>query len=198
MTTQQRGEETRNRILDAALETFARSGYDAASVSEICRQAGVTKGGFYHHFSSKQALFLELLERWLGEIDDQLEAARFEGETVPEGLMHMTGAVEGIFQDASGRLPIFLEFMTKAGQSPAVWQATVVPFRKYHNFFARLIKDGIAEGSLRDVNADVASHIFLSFAIGFLAQGLLDPQGADWGLVAQEGVKMLLEGLEQG
>jgi len=197
MTIQQRGEETRNRILDAALETFARSGYDAASVSEICRQAGVTKGGFYHHFSSKQALFLELLERWLGEIDDQLEAARFEGETVPEGLMHMTGSVEGVFQDASGKLPIFLEFMTKAGQSPAVWQATVVPFRKYHNFFARLIKDGIAEGSLRDVDADIASRVLLSFAIGFLVQGLLDPQGADWGQVAREGISVLLQGLEQ-
>lgn len=197
MTTQQRGEETRNRILDAALQTFARSGYDAASVSEICRQAGVTKGGFYHHFSSKQALFLELLERWLGEIDDQLEAARFEGETIPKGLMQMTRMVEGIFQDASGRLPIFLEFATKAWQSSAVWQATVVPFRKYHNFFARLIKDGIAEGSLRNVDADVVSRVFLSFAIGFMVQGLLDPQGADWGHVAQEGMGVLLQGLEQ-
>ena len=53
MATQPRGEETRTRILDAALEAFARDGYDDASVAEICRLAGVTKGGFYHHFPSK-------------------------------------------------------------------------------------------------------------------------------------------------
>ena len=55
MATQPRGEETRTRILDAALEAFARDGYDEASVAEICRLAGVTKGGFYHHFPSKWA-----------------------------------------------------------------------------------------------------------------------------------------------
>jgi AcrR family transcriptional regulator len=196
MTTQQRGEETRNRILDAALEAFGRYGYDSASVSEICRRAGVTKGGFYHHFPSKQALFLDLLERWLEGIDAQLEAARFEGETVPEGLLQMTGSIQGVFQDASGKLPIFLQFLTKAGQSPEVWQATVVPFRKYQNFFARLIKDGIAEGSLCDTDADIASRVLLSFAIGFFVQGLLDAHGADWGQVAREGLGIFLKGLQ--
>ena len=53
MATQSRGEETHNRILDAALEAFARKGYDDTSVAEICQLAGVTKGGFYHHFPSK-------------------------------------------------------------------------------------------------------------------------------------------------
>jgi AcrR family transcriptional regulator len=197
MTTQQRGEETRNRILDAALEAFGRYGYDATSVAEICRRADVTKGGFYHHFPSKQALFLEMLERWLEGIDAQLEAARSGAGTVPEELVRMTGMVRGVFQDAGGKLPIFLEFLTKAGQSPVVWQATVVPFRKYHDFFARLIEDGITEGSMRAVDADLASRVLLSFAIGFLVQGLLDPHGADWGEVAQEGLKMLLAGLEQ-
>jgi AcrR family transcriptional regulator len=55
MTAQPRGEETRNRILDAALDSFAHFGYDATSVSQICRRADVTKGGFYHHFPSKGA-----------------------------------------------------------------------------------------------------------------------------------------------
>jgi hypothetical protein len=55
MPQQRRGEETHNRILDAALEAFARYGYDATGVAEICRRADVTKGGFYHHFPSKWA-----------------------------------------------------------------------------------------------------------------------------------------------
>ena len=55
MAVQQRGEETHNRILDAAMEAFARDGYDDTSVAEICNLAGVTKGGFYHHFPSKWA-----------------------------------------------------------------------------------------------------------------------------------------------
>ncbi len=62
---QQRGEATRARILEAALDQFAAHGYEAASVDEICARAGVSKGAFYHHFESKQALFLALLNDWL-------------------------------------------------------------------------------------------------------------------------------------
>lgn len=58
---QTRSEETRARILQAALTLFARLGYEAASVEDICVEAGVSKGAFYHHFPTKQAVFLQLL-----------------------------------------------------------------------------------------------------------------------------------------
>jgi AcrR family transcriptional regulator len=197
VATQQRAEETRTRILDAALEAFARYGYDGTSVSEICRRAEVTKGGFYHHFPSKQAAFLELLERWLKGVDSGLEQLRSGAETVPEELSRMTAMLRQVFHDARGKLPIFLEFMTRAGQSLAVSQATVAPFRKYEAFFAGLIEAGIDEGSLRAVDPDTATHVLLAFAIGLLALGLLDPQGADWGRVAEGGMQILLDGLER-
>jgi len=196
MSVQQRGEETRTRILDVAQEAFARYGYDATGVAEICRRAGVTKGGFYHHFPSKQDVFLEMLERWLEGMDQELEVMRLGEETVPDELRAMTAMVPAVFQEAGGRLTLFLEFLTKAGHSPAVWQATVAPFRKYHAFFAKMISDGTREGSLRPVDPEMASNLLLSFAIGLLTMGLLDPFGGDWGRVAQEGMDMLLGDIE--
>jgi AcrR family transcriptional regulator len=196
MSVQQRGEETRTRILDVAQEAFARYGYDATGVAEICRRAGVTKGGFYHHFPSKQDVFLEMLERWLEGVDQELEVMRSGEETVPDELRAMTAMVPAVFQEAGGRLTLFLEFLTKAGHSPAVWQATVAPFRKYHAFFAKMISDGIKEGSLRPVDPEMASNLLLSFAVGLLTMGLLDPFGGDWGRVAQEGMSMLMSGIE--
>jgi len=195
MSIQQRGEETRSRILQAAEECFARYGYDGTGVAEICRRAGVTKGGFYHHFPTKQALFLEMLEQWLSGLDTQLEAARSGAETVPEELWCMSALMRQVFQEAEGKLPIFLQFLTKAGHSPAVWQATVAPFRKYHVFFATMVQQGITQGSFRPLDADLATRVLLSFAIGLLVQGLLDPHGADWGHVGQAGLQMLLQGL---
>lgn len=196
MSVQQRGEETRTRILEVAQEAFARYGYDATGVAEICRRAGVTKGGFYHHFPSKQDVFLEMLERWLEGMDQELEVMRSGEETVPDELRAMTAMVPAVFQEAGGRLTLFLEFLTKAGHSPAVWQATVAPFRKYHAFFAKMISDGIEEGSLRPVDPEMASNLLLSFAVGLLTMGLLDPFGDDWGRVAQEGMDVLLDGIE--
>lgn len=45
---------SRERLLDAALHVIRERGYGAASVDEVCRAAGVTKGAFFHHFKSKE------------------------------------------------------------------------------------------------------------------------------------------------
>ena len=50
------------QILSAAKKCFARKGYHQSSMDEICREAGVSKGGCYWHFKSKRDIFLALLE----------------------------------------------------------------------------------------------------------------------------------------
>src|SRR4030042_884054 len=66
---QVRSEETRNRILQSAHKLFSETGFDASGVAGICRAAGVSKGAFYHHFETKQAVFLQLLEEGLQQVD---------------------------------------------------------------------------------------------------------------------------------
>ncbi len=53
---------TRGRILEAALEVFARKGYHGASVDDIVRASGTSKGAVYHHFPNKEAVFLALVD----------------------------------------------------------------------------------------------------------------------------------------
>src|ERR1700681_2051194 len=46
----------RQKLLDAALSLIREKGYSSTSVDELCTEAGVTKGAFFHHFKSKDAL----------------------------------------------------------------------------------------------------------------------------------------------
>lgn len=55
--------QTRERLLDAALQVFSRRGYYAASVDEIAAEAGYSKGAVYSNFSNKEELFLALIDR---------------------------------------------------------------------------------------------------------------------------------------
>src|SRR6266508_4828592 len=67
-----RGEATRRQILEAAGRAFADKGIAGASLNDIIKAAGVTKGGFYFHFPSKEALALAVLrykqEQWAGRV----------------------------------------------------------------------------------------------------------------------------------
>lgn len=190
---QARSEETRTHILEAALRRFASVGYSAASVDDICAAAGVSKGAFYHHFSSKQALFLELLNEWLDTIDAGFEAAR--KESVPETLLAFTDTLPGIFAAADGRLPMFLEFWLRASRDEAVWQATIAPYERYQHYFTALVEQGQAEGSFRaDIDAPSAAKAIVGLAVGLLLQGLLTSE-TDWQKTARVSMEVLLNGL---
>lgn len=193
---QQRGEETRTRIMEVAEESFARQGYDATGIAEICRRAGVSKGAFYHHFASKQELFLALLDAWLARLDAQLESVRQESATVPEAILRMVDRVQPIFQEQRGQLPIIFEFWMQAAHDPAVWQTTIAPYRRYRDYLAEMIRAGVAEGTLHVDDADLAAQALISLMVGLLLQGLLDSDETDWGSVARQSMQMLLQSLK--
>jgi AcrR family transcriptional regulator len=67
-TNQQLRQQSRERILAAALAVFAEKGYEAASISDITEQAGVSRGLVSYYFAGKDRLAAELLGRWLDGI----------------------------------------------------------------------------------------------------------------------------------
>ena len=66
----QRGEETRRRILDVALELFATSGFDGASTRMIAERAAVNLPAIQYYFGSKEGLYRAVVE----QISDELQA----------------------------------------------------------------------------------------------------------------------------
>ena len=195
MPIQRRAEETRNRILSAAQTCFSRSGFAAASVADICTEAGVTKGAFYYHFTSKQNLFFELLKSWLKVVDLGLETARGSAPTVSDGLIQMAGSTRIIFENSLGYLPLFLEFWQQSIRDPQVWQQVKEPYRAYQQYFRRIVEAGVADGSLKAENPGVAANALLGLGVGLILQGLIDPADADWAANTQEAVRIMLRGM---
>ena len=190
---QQRSEETRAKIMEAAIKLFSIRGYNKASVDDICKEAGISKGAFYHHFKTKQALFLSLLDGWLEFVDNAIESTK--DKTVPETFMQMTQAFPYIFETAGENLPMFLEFWLQASRDKKIWEAGIAPYRRYHKYFTSLIKKGVDEGSFVEVDPELASRMIVSTAMGLLLQSLLDPKGADWEKVSRESTNMLVSSL---
>ncbi|MBK5218394.1 MAG: TetR/AcrR family transcriptional regulator [Thermoleophilia bacterium] len=86
-----RGRATRQRILQAAEECFARHGYAEASVAEIVRRSSVAQGSFYNYFESKAAIFAELIR----SLQRQMTDATREGALRAAGRSRVEAEVEG-------------------------------------------------------------------------------------------------------
>lgn len=74
MTSRMTSSGTRDKLLDAAVALIRRQGFAATSVDQLCAAAEVTKGGFFHHFASKEALGVAAAEHW-GAVTAPLFAA---------------------------------------------------------------------------------------------------------------------------
>src|SRR6187401_2944274 len=67
-------DERREQILECALETFAKKGYHAASIADVCAAAGVARGTLYQYFEDKLDLLRALAEQMTTRITDALAA----------------------------------------------------------------------------------------------------------------------------
>ena len=77
--------DTKERILEAALELFAQSGYMGTSMSDIAGRLGITKGALYKHYASKQEILDSIVER-MNQMDYERAEEYEMPETQPDGF----------------------------------------------------------------------------------------------------------------
>ncbi len=75
--------ESKRKFLDAALRVIREKGYSATRVEDICESAALTKGSFFHHFESKEALALAAADYWIEETGELFAAAPYHQPADP-------------------------------------------------------------------------------------------------------------------
>ncbi len=113
-----RRQATVERLLDAALETFAELGFAAASVEDVCRRGGFTRGAFYSSFRTKDELFAALFTR---ESARNLARAREQLAGVEDEADPVTAAVDrcmSTFRADRTWVLVHTEYRLHAARSP--------------------------------------------------------------------------------
>jgi len=80
-------EERINEITQAAIDVFLEKGYENTTMEAIARRAGMSKGGLYHYFSSKDLVLISANEKISEKVEDLMKAA-LECESVREGILY--------------------------------------------------------------------------------------------------------------
>lgn len=82
-----RSENSKNEIIHAGMAEFSEYGPDKASLNKICRENGISKGKFYHHFASKEELFCACIRHAIAELASDIQEFTFqEGRSFQENL----------------------------------------------------------------------------------------------------------------
>lgn len=97
--------DARQKLLTAALALIRERGYAASSVDELCARAGVTKGAFFHHFKSKDALGVAAAQHWSEVTGEFFAAAPYHALQDP--LQRLLGYVDFRKAILRGELPEF-------------------------------------------------------------------------------------------
>ena len=193
MTQEERSKETRQSILDAAMVCLSQGDYNETQVDDICHIAGITKGAFYYHFSSKQELILELLNNWTNGFGDLLSSAKSESEDFLSVILNLPEKIKPIFINNINHVRIFLELYVKGISDPALKETVLKSYQGYLEFFSDIIEKGIKSGLIKRTNSKRVSRLLFALTVGLLIEGLIDPDGEDWESFAIECLKLIFK-----
>ena len=160
-----KGERTRRRLVEVAIERFGRRGYRATSVSEIARTTGLTQAAAYAYFANKEELFLAavdtdadaLVSQAIEQIDGELPVRAL----VPAFLIHIFTALD--------THPLARRVL--AGQEPdAIAQLVELPaVRHFSEFAVERFREGQTRGEVReDVDLAVIAAGLEALVLGLL------------------------------
>ncbi|MHB8170195.1 MAG: TetR/AcrR family transcriptional regulator [Thermincolia bacterium] len=130
--------DSKRSLLDAAYIIFSRNGYEKATIDDIAKEAGYTKGAFYWHFSSKEQLFLKLVDHrfniqqqhFLEKLDLNLDIK----DNVAKLFLEMIKLTRD-----DNWAPMFIEFLAQASRNPEVRKKVSIMYQNWRKFIVDLL-----------------------------------------------------------
>lgn len=143
--------ESRQQILDAALELFAQKGYATTTVREILDTVGITAPSLYYYFGNKEGLYMELMQTHCARIDEALASHTHTASSAKHRLKDL---VDKIFLHVIEDKDFFrLMFAIYYGPSEGAPYCDFISYHvKFHAAIKQIIQDGIVSGEFQPGN----------------------------------------------
>jgi AcrR family transcriptional regulator len=155
-----RSADRRSALVDAALAAFVARGVSGTSVDDIVATAGVAKGTFYLYFGSKDEAISAVAERMVEAVGDAVEAAAIaRGHSAVERVLALGGAMAQVGHASHER--DLLAFIHRPENRTVHEQMSDRIMTRLAPTLAAIIGDGIAEGSFRPQDPDLAASFVL-------------------------------------
>lgn len=184
LTRKQRQVLTRNSLMRSAARVFARRGLQRGTIDEVAADAGFTKGAFYANFSSKEELFLAMLDEGFAARLRQVRDLSAGGPEIDRSEIVQRARAEG--EDFARHLAadpdwqrLFLEFVAHATREEPFRRELVRRYRDLRLGVAEVFARRAAElGVKPSVEVEWLARMIFAMANGYALERLLEPEVA--------------------
>jgi len=160
--------ETRNHILTIASVLMAEKGFDKTSMNDIVNASGISKGGIYWHFKSKDEIVMAIVENIFTQQMTFLDSVMSEEGRAIERFDHLINLIAGSLENVSEEIPSPMEIYALAMRKPEIMAHMKNYYGRYQAHFADLIEQGMNEGDFQVDDPQQAAFIFMSTIEGVL------------------------------
>jgi AcrR family transcriptional regulator len=167
--------DTRQRILQAALETLAERRSSFTSLRDIADKAGVHYGNLHYYFRSKEELYLSLLDSMLQPVISERKQA-LNDRSIPASakLDQLFERNQGLIAHGT-ELTVILDFLVQSSSSPAVRAKLQRMYNDWRSDIAAILAQGTDTGEFSGAHAALLPCLVVGLIDGFMTQFLLDP-----------------------
>ncbi len=155
-------DETRSQILEVASMLFAQKGFNETSMNDIVHASGLSKGGIYWHFKSKNEIVLAIFNQYFDMELAMLNSVLASEGTSEERLRRLIARISAALDEPSDHIPSPIDFYNQALRDPALLHQLQHYFQGYRMHFKALIQAGIDAGEFTFQDADTAALALIS------------------------------------
>jgi TetR/AcrR family transcriptional repressor of nem operon len=159
-------QETRDALIRAGAELFAKQGLDAPSLDALCARAGFTRGAFYVHFKDREELIAAVMESATASFLEAIMAARGAELDLSGILAAFAEAVSGGTFDALGAVPLH-QFLSACARSDKLRRRYVKLIEATRERLAESVRAAQRAGRARgDVDAFHTAGLLVAIGLG--------------------------------
>lgn len=189
--------DTYTQIMMTATAVFAEKGFANTSMNDIVQATGLSKGGIYWHFKSKDDLITAIFKQYFEAQQMILESILAEEGSVSEKITNLVQIASSDLELFVGQFPSSLEIYALAARNESLRQELEVFFLSYRDQIAILAQQAIDANEWADVSAQETANTIVSIIEGVFLIWNVFPSQIDLSAQLETAVQLLLTGLEK-
>lgn len=191
-------DQRKAQIIEAAIAVLLEKGITASSMNDFIRASGLSKGGVYHYFDSKESLLLGVLDYFFDMYFSEIVSKTNQAESAYNQLTEMIGGHRELLNKLGQYNGLMVDFFAHAVHVESIREHFQGQYRLFQTAIADLISAGVDRGEFReDINAQAIASGIIGVFDGTSLALMIVPDRVDFPACAVQSALAIIEGISK-